>query len=497
MAFLPHEFSNFAERRDFFRCIMEIMMIFNLEKEGKMRPSVKFLLQWTALLALMIAAAPAGAQPGGPCDMAIPPRMQVGYQGRVVPTMNARNVRQYPDGPKTGVVMAGASFDVVDGPWSALDDEGGCYNWWRIEVHGSSVEGWVAEGVGAQYWLEPLNQPNIGLVQPSGPFTGMESFAACPGTPPARMQVGYRGQTDPYITLPTAVRSAPGSGENLQSLYAGVEFDVLGGPVCAYYKDTAYTWWFISVPDLDLQGWIAEGVTGEYWIHPLDDVNEEGVPFPSAPVLLPQPQDETFTCPGAPLPRLEVGSKGRAIDLIPTLIRPMPGGATSVGQIYANQAFTVLDGPVCASRNGVNYVWWYASVPAAGVTGWIAEGVMGQYWLEPDSAGPSLPAPDTGTTETCPGAPVPRMVVGENGLVDPTEQSETVVRSAPGGGEDIAGLVGGTLFEVLEGPVCAERYGTYYYWWKISTIPGIGGVVGWIAEGVTGDYWIEPFITKN
>jgi TolB protein len=43
----------------------------------------------------------------------------------------------------------------------------------------------------------------------------------------------------------------------------------------------------------------------------------------------------------------------------------------------------------------------------------------------------------------------------------------------------------GQVFDVLEGPVCADGYA----WWKID----LEGLVGWAVEGQPREYWLEPY----
>jgi hypothetical protein len=65
------------------------------------------------------------------------------------------------------------------------------------------------------------------------------------------------------------------------------------------------------------------------------------------------------------------------------------------------------------------------------------------------------------------------------------------MRSAPGTvTSTVLGTIpGGTVFSVLEGPVCASGY----YWWRVDA----NGFVGWTAEGEDGDYWLDPMTCGN
>jgi hypothetical protein len=85
-----------------------------------------------------------------------------------------------------------------------------------------------------------------------------------------------------------------------------------------------------------------------------------------------------FDCPGAPAPRLMVGSYGRVLPGTPNRIRSQPTtNSSQIGVINGGESFYVLEGPQC----GNGFVWWY--VDYNDTQGWTAEGQGGSYWLEP------------------------------------------------------------------------------------------------------------------
>lgn len=92
----------------------------------------------------------------------------------------------------------------------------------------------------------------------------------------------------------------------------------------------------------------------------------------------------------------------------------------------------------------------------------------------------------------CPDGLGPRLVVGEQGrrLFDGINN----IRSLPGlNGFRIGQLPPGALFDVLDGPQCADGY----IWWQIAyTPPGTAAetITGWTAEGLPAEkeYWLEP-----
>jgi len=108
-----------------------------------------------------------------------------------------------------------------------------------------------------------------------------------------------------------------------------------------------------------------------------------------------------------------------------------------------------------------------------------------------DTPAPSpLPTPvpmPMPTLPPCMSAPPPRMIVSHIGRVTFSTGEPVRVRTGPGTGNAILTLLPeGTIFYVSGGPACAEPY----WWWSVQTSTGI---IGWMAEGVVGNYFIEPF----
>lgn len=84
----------------------------------------------------------------------------------------------------------------------------------------------------------------------------------------------------------------------------------------------------------------------------------------------------------------------------------------------------------------------------------------------------------------CAGAPVPRLVIGEQGRVLPGD-SNNVRDPASREGALVGAIPGGAVFDVLDGPVCADGLN----WWQVA----YEGITGWTGEGAGTDYWIEPY----
>src|SRR5689334_14371066 len=88
---------------------------------------------------------------GGDCAGAPPTQLQIGEQAQR-PLGTGSNVRAEPNtrADFLGQIPAGGIVDVIDGPVCA---DG--YAWWKIDYQG--LVGWTPEGIGSDYWLQPLN----------------------------------------------------------------------------------------------------------------------------------------------------------------------------------------------------------------------------------------------------------------------------------------------------------------------------------------------------
>lgn len=108
----------------------------------------------------------------------------------------------------------------------------------------------------------PMVTPwRLATVAPSGPIPS--PTPPCVGAPPTRIIVGEHGIVSDDDLRPLNVRAAPGTDNRiLGRLQAGEAFLVLDGPQCS----GEYVWYYIERGDLD--GWIAEGDMGLYYIAP-------------------------------------------------------------------------------------------------------------------------------------------------------------------------------------------------------------------------------------
>jgi hypothetical protein len=97
-------------------------------------------------------------------------------------------------------------------------------------------------------------------------------------------------------------------------------------------------------------------------------------------------------------------------------------------------------------------------------------------------------AQDNALGYACPGAPIPRLIAGQQGRVTPGLPN--VLRSQPGRGWNsavIGEIPGGGVFTVLAGYAAQCADGMWWYYVSYN------GLAGWTAEGANyGEYWTEP-----
>jgi Bacterial SH3 domain len=112
--------------------------------------------------------------------------------------------------------------------------------------------------------------------------------------------------------------------------------------------------------------------------------NEEAQIVPSSALTLyimpTPPPSPTAVCPGAPRGRLILRERGRVLpdDPRPINLRSAPGTSNTVlVQIPIRAVFYVLEGPTCAD----NFAWY--KIRYLGREGWIAEGDLSSYYVEP------------------------------------------------------------------------------------------------------------------
>jgi len=104
----------------------------------------------------------------------------------------------------------------------------------------------------------------------------------------------------------------------------------------------------------------------------------------------------------------------------------------------------------------------------------------------------SLGSADFFKPVACPGGLPSRLFAGANGRVTPGVPNN--VRSEAETGKIIGVIPGGSIFRVLNGPVCGSPGSKAWAWWRVSYWDSATNItlVGWTAEGSGNEYWLEP-----
>ena len=243
-------------------------------------------------------------------------------------------------------------------------------------------------------------------VIPSSPD---EPTVFCEGTLPSILQIGSSAQVSNTDGIPLRVREAPG-GAVLTEITEGTQFDVLGGPECF----DGYTWWQIELAS-GTTGWSAEGDNEDYWVAVVtaptavstETVASTATPIPSEAVTnttseeaTPVPtvaQDTTGedtteeivdtsvgdgNCDASPESRINVGMNVTVQAAGGSLaFRANPLDSAPVAQLPDQTILPVVGGPAC--RTG--YRQWQVRATIDGVLrdGWVSEGTLTRYFLEP------------------------------------------------------------------------------------------------------------------
>ena len=285
-------------------------------------------------------------------------------------------------------------------------------------------------------------------ILPPGPAQPVLAQGETCGGTTSRLLVGELARVivEPGQTL--RLRSAPSlSGATSARLDPGLILVVVQGPICA----DGYPWWQLQTAE-GLLGWAAEGSGVVYFLEPVSPASV--TPSPVPPSATPAPPTETpVPASATPIPPSETP--------VPPSTTPVPPSATPIPP--SETSVPPSETPVPPS---------VTPVPPT------------------ETPSPTIPVLATATASPtldtqCWNAPQPRLTVGDAGVVVRTVQGLRL-RNLPAVGAGEERLLGpGTPFTVEEGPLC----NTGYEWYKVRLDDG---TAGWIAEGDTEQYWIEP-----
>lgn len=265
--------------------------------------------------------------------------------GSIIYTRPGINIRNQPtlSGGVVQYLDQSITYRVTDGPVCA---DG--VNWWQVRGPIGFNPGWVAEKESSfgRYLIFPADT--------------LEPTCA----EPLNLPVGERV---PLLNGGIRVRAEPSlSALVLTVALIDTPVTIVGEPVCA----DDFNWWPVEAVNAGVtyRGWMAEGFAGEPW------VQEE---------LLRSEEAGTLCAPP-----LNIGVGTRAYvgyrDDEPKSLRAEPSlDAPLLYTLVEGIAFTVIGGPVCAN----NLNWWQIQIISRpDVTGWLAEGGTGNYWIRRFSA---------------------------------------------------------------------------------------------------------------
>ncbi|MFN8418472.1 MAG: SH3 domain-containing protein [Anaerolineae bacterium] len=92
-------------------------------------------------------------------------------------------------------------------------------------------------------------------------------------------------------------------------------------------------------------------------------------------------------------------------------------------------------------------------------------------------------APVRAQGTSCPDAPAPRLILERESRVTPGAPLR--MRQSPGlTGEIMVEVPAGALLTIIAGPLCHDSLN----WWRVDW----QGYAGWMVEGITGEYYLEP-----
>lgn len=192
----------------------------------------------------------------------------------------------------------------------------------------------------------------------------------CVGAPPRKLELGMKVRliSANGLSIKIYKEYVASSQSTFSSVASGSQFEISRGPYC----DSGKIWWGITT----IPGYVSENAT-DYKIESVEDR-----PMTLTPV---QPTLSTktvnFVCTGAPQPRIQTGGKARVTftNGIPIRVRNAPGARSEILiLIPEGTVFSVIDGPRC--QDGA--VWWNIRLDS-GTLGWVMEGEIGNYYVEP------------------------------------------------------------------------------------------------------------------
>jgi hypothetical protein len=213
------------------------------------------------------------------------------------------------------------------------------YQWWRVE--GVGEPGWVAEG-----------QRGLQFLFPAPPIIDPNNVCFTP----LPMTIGGTARVLNNLRL----RGTPSQiGRTITILPEATVVTVLEGARCS----SQINWWRVRAGDLE--GWVAEGFPGNYWL------SSQNVPFTSV-----EPSNCTRALDvvvGSRIAVIADANNPRPLRTEPTIL------AGVVTTLIDGVPLEVIGGSVCVEQ----MIWWQVRVVSTDLTGWISQGRPGDPILEP------------------------------------------------------------------------------------------------------------------
>lgn len=166
-------------------------------------------------------------------------------------------------------------------------------HWW-YPITFDQRDGWVTEGQGDVYWIQPVEaveevaDPGTGgggeeefgtggpdlagvgeelengtFVDPHSGVSYVRSSEACEGAPEAQLAPGP-GLVVVVLQRYSSLRLGVHSDTILESVQNGEEMTIVDGPFCATDIVSPYNWYLVDYNGT--QGWVTEGTGDDYWL---------------------------------------------------------------------------------------------------------------------------------------------------------------------------------------------------------------------------------------
>ncbi|MCC7448192.1 MAG: PD40 domain-containing protein [Anaerolineae bacterium] len=210
----------------------------------------------------------------------------------------------------------------------------------------------------------------------------------------------------------------------------------------------------------------------------------------------------TFSFISSGLPFIQAVNAGQPRDAALALLPTLKIGVTTLTPGADTQAgFPYFFDEARSGWPAFSSAAKYTAVPTPGSTRVVAAAPTSALVIVAPTVAQTAPAvvvapttnaaaPTTAAGNTACGPLPTRLVKGQQGRVTPGPDNSLNNKPAPPSKDPTSQAIGtipaGTVFTVLDGPVC----GYNLTWWQLKV--DANGVIGWTAEGDASGYWLEP-----